>query len=388
MIKKKLFVITGSRSEFGIMKYIISSLKNFPFLTKLIVTGSHFEDSFGKTFKEIEKSKIKIFKKIFIPMKTRSEIDISNYISVSIRKFSSFFKNNKPDYILVVGDRFEIFSVAIAALLHNIRIIHVHGGELSQGSYDDNFRHAITKFSHFHFCTTAVYKKRIIQLGEKPETIFNFGSPSLGNLDLVKLPKYKNILLEYNIPLNNNYFLCTYHPETKLSKTKNIQNLKNFLKALKNFKSFNIIITSPSADTASSQFHKIILKFVKGNINFFYTKSFGNEKYLALLKNAKVVIGNSSSGVIETSYFKTPTINIGSRQFGRLIPKNVINCDYSKENILKSIKYAMSLRFKNSIKKMKSPFYKKKSIENISNQISKILKSKNVNLTKVFNDIK
>ncbi len=384
---KNICVITGSRSEYGLLKHLIKGLfkiKNFR--TKLVVTGTHLSKEYGSTYEEIKKDGLKIFKKIYLDLSHDKKFDIANITSISILKFSNFFSKNRYDLIIILGDRYEIYGAAISAYFLNIPIAHFHGGETTQGAIDEGIRHSITKMSSFHFASTKNYKKRIIQLGEKKQNVFHVGSLALDNIKKTKLLQKYYLEKYLNFKFNGNLALFTYHPVT-LERYTSKQQIKIILDALDEFKTLKIIFTQSNSDSDNKVINQEIIKYVKKNKNrTVFVNSLGSLKYYSSLKFVDFVIGNSSSGLIEVPYFKIPTINIGDRQKGRLKSKSVIDVDCNKNEIIKLIKKILDNKFSNKILNYKNPYYKEKTIQNSLKAIRNL--DLNKNLKKKFYDIK
>ena len=382
MTKKKICVITGSRAEFGLLKNTIQKLKNNKkFHCKLLVLGSHFSDKFGKTIQEIHKSKIKIDKKI----NTEIEKKLIHRISAeTLKNVYEYLKQNSFNLIIILGDRFEIFSSAIAAMYLNIPIAHIHGGELTYGLIDDAIRHSLTKMSHVHFVSNNVYKKRIIQLGENPKKIFNVGAPGVENIRLNKYFSKSILEKKLNIKFGNYNCLVSYHPETL-----NIKNLKkNFdivLSCLKKYENITKIFTFPNFDEGHDIIIKKIKKFINKNNNCYLIKSLGNEIFLNCLNQVDFIIGNSSSGILEMPYFNKPTINVGIRQNGRIFSKSVICAHHNFSDICKAINKSYNKKFLKKISKEKKKF----GDGNTSYKICSILSNMSFEnlILKKFNDI-
>tara|TARA_Y100001970_G_scaffold293483_1_gene440594 strand:- start:23518 stop:24669 length:1152 start_codon:yes stop_codon:yes gene_type:complete len=381
----KICVITGSRSEFDLLKNLIFEIKKDKyFKLEFLVTGSHLSKFFGKTVEYIKKNKLKINKLVDLSISKDDVKHISKSFSTGVEKFSSIFSQSKPDMILILGDRYEIFSCVISATLNKIPIAHIHGGERSEGSMDEGIRHSITKLSHVHFVSTEAYKKRVLQLGENQKNVYNVGSLGAEAITKVKYINKKNLQNLLKINFLKKIVLVSFHPET-LEKTLNKKNLDNFLQAIKTLNDFTIIFTMPNADIGFNLVYKNISNFVKKNKNSFLIKSLGHQKYFSLCKYINLYIGNSSSGIIELPSFNKPSINLGKRQKGRLKPKSVIDCDYNKKNILKKIKLALSKKFSKRIRNLRNPYYNGQT----SKKIVKKLKKTNYKkiLYKEFSDI-
>lgn len=385
MKKRKICVITGSRAEYGLLFWLIKSIKEDPKLElQLIVTGMHLSPEFGLTYKKIIKDGFLITKKIELLMSSDSSIGISKSIGLGVISFSEVLMDLNPDICVVLGDRFEIFSAVVASMVSRIPIAHIHGGELTQGAIDEAIRHSITKMSHLHFVATNEYAKRVIQLGENPNTVFNFGSPCIDNIKNLKLFERSKFEKLIDFKLGKLNFLVTFHPVTLENKTSENQ-FKELLMALSNFKNAKIIFTIPNADTDGRIIINMINKYVKENyINSISFKSLGQQKYLSALMHVDLVIGNSSSGLIEAPSFKIPTINIGDRQKGRIKATSVIDCEPNSKNITDAITKSLSNEFQENLDKTKNPY----GNGGASLKIKNILKNFNFNsiLKKHFRD--
>ena len=359
---KKILFISSSRADYGLLRQLILETQKINKQTYLMVTGSHLSDAFGKTISEIKKDKIKNIIKKKLLNKNFDEKNISHYIAKSIKLASEVIFNKKPDVVIILGDRYELLGCAIAAMTFRVPIAHIHGGELTKGAYDDSIRHSITKLSHLHFPAHNKYKKRLIQLGEDPKSIFNYGGLGAHSISNSKLLSKFELERYLKINLSNNIILVTFHPVT-LEKNESKFHIKNLTRFLNSLKKMTIIITSPNFDSENDIIKKELLRFSKkNNVHFF--KSLGNLIYLSLIKQAYLVIGNSSSGILETPSFGTRTINIGDRQKGRIISKNITNCDYN----FFSINQAFN-KIKKKPKKSSNPFFKKDTPKKIAKKI-------------------
>lgn len=372
LYKKKICVISSSRAEYGLLKNLIFNIKKSKKLKlQLIVTGTHLSTRHGLTYKEIVKDNLKIDKKIAILKNSDTSLSISNYLSEGIKKFSKVYSQIKPDLIFILGDKFEIFSAAIAAMLMRIPIGHAHGGETTEGAIDETIRHSITKMSHIHFVAAKEYRNRVIQLGEKPQNVFLVNGMGVDTIKNIKLNKKKILEKKIGLKLGKKNILVNFHPTTLEKNTAKIQ-IDEILNALKKFKDIKIIFTMPNADHDSKIIFKKINNFVKKNKNSAAYKSLGSLNYLSCLKLVDVIIGNSSSGLLEAPTLKVPTINIGDRQKGRLKAYSVIDCKPERKKIIynlnKILKNKKKLNFKN-------PYGK----SGASKKIIKILESLNYN---------
>lgn len=360
---RKVLFITSSRADYGLLREVILETQNLNRETYLLVTGSHLSHEFGNTIKEIKKDNVKKIIKRNILEQKFSENKISEYISKSINITSEVIIKKKPDVIVILGDRYELLGSAIAAMILRIPIAHIHGGELTIGAYDDSIRHSITKLSHLHFPVHDVYKKRLIQLGENPKTIFNFGALGAHAISKIKTLKKSEIEKILKIKLNKKIILATFHPVT-LEKNMSKYYIKNLIRFLKKLKNYIIIFTSPNFDSESNILRKEILNFEKKKDNIYFYKSLGSKIYISLMKISYLVIGNSSSGVLETPSFGVRTINIGNRQKGRIISGNIINCNYDVNSMSKAFN-----KLKKKSTKSHNPFFKKKTPIKIAKKI-------------------
>ncbi len=382
----KVSVITSTRAEYGLLKnlaYLLNKSKKFKL--QFVVTGTHLEKKFGNTIKEIRKDGFKNLKKLKYLTGGDNTISITKSIGNGMIKFCKIFINNKPDLLIVLGDRYELISSCYSATLLKIPICHFQGGEQTYGATDDVVRNSVTKLSHIHFAATKKYKKRIIQMGENPKYVFNVGG--LGCENIKKYNKISKKVLEkkYNIKISEPFCVATFHPET-LSNINILNQIKPMLQALRRYKDLRIIFTYPNADIGFKKIISEIKYFVnEDKNNRFFVKSFGKD-YYSLLGYCDFVIGNSSSGILEFPSFKKPTINIGFRQGGREKSLSVINCKNNLQSILIGIKKAKSQKFLEKIKNLRNPYYN----GNTSYKSFKILEKINYKdiLKKKFYDLK
>ena len=378
--KKKICFVTGSRSEYGLLRNIIIPLKKEKTISsKLIVTGSHLLKQYGNTSNEIIRDKIKIFKKIKISKKNDNPGEITKVSSQIINGLTNIFKRYKPDLIVILGDRYEIFVTCYVATIFKIPIVHICGGEETLNSYDNQFRHAITKMSHIHFSTTNTYKNKILKMGENSKNVFNYGSLAFSNLKNRKFKNKYELEKKYKIKFKKENFLITFHPET-IDNTHLLKNLNKIFNVFTHsrFSQCSFIFTASNNDHDGGKINAKILRFVNVNKNSYFIHSFGQDDYFSMLKNISGVIGNSSSGIIEVPSFKIGTINIGTRQQGRIFAKSVINCSFKANDVKKNIKKIISKKFRSNIKNLINPYYKKDT----SKKIKKILIK--INLKKIL----
>lgn len=371
-MKKKLCILTSCRADYDLLRNLIRIfLKSKKIKLSLVITGQHLSKYYGNASNVILKDFKKISKTININIGKSDQKNIANSVSIGVRKISRYFRLNKPSLLILLGDRYEILSAGISAFLNQIPIAHVHGGEITKGSYDDTVRHSITKLSHYHFVSHKRYKKRVIQLGENPNTVFNVGS--LGAENVSNIIFFSKELLEkkLKVKFERKIFLITINSfiEDKIS-IKEL--LINLFRVLNKFKKVSFIFTMSNSDLKSDLINKNIKYFCKTNRNSHYFKYLGADNYLSLMKISNVVIGNSSSGILETPSLRIPTINIGTRQEGRIFSKNIINCTGSYQSIYKSVKKTLSKNFTRKMKDVKNPLFKR----NTSSQIRRIIETK------------
>ena len=347
---RKICVITGTRAEFGLLRPLIELIANDNELQlQLIATGMHLSPEFGYTLNEITEAGFMVDKKVECLLSSDSSIGVSKTIALAISGFADALDELTPDLVVVLGDRTEILGAVIATAMANIPIAHLHGGETTEGAYDEAIRHSITKFSHLHFTSTEAYRKRVIQLGEHPDTVFNVGAIGLDAIK--KLPLLDRASFEQAIgfKLKERNILITYHPVT-LEKEAPIETFENILTALDELTDTALIFTHANSDKNGRIINKMITEYVSSHkdkaVEF---KSLGQLRYLSALQYVDFVIGNSSSGILEVSAFYIPTINIGDRQKGRICNESVINSNNSLEDIKKSITFALNKTFREKI---------------------------------------
>ncbi|MKL99843.1 UDP-N-acetylglucosamine 2-epimerase (hydrolyzing) [Salmonella enterica subsp. enterica] len=378
-MKKKLLYVTGSRAEYGIMKRLLKSLNDDPNIElSIIATGMHCDPEYGCTYKTIEQDGFSIEKLVDLKLENKTNAGILKSMSICQEAFGEYFQEHKYDAVIILGDRYEIFSVAVAAAMHNLPIIHLHGGEKTLGNYDEFIRHSITKMSRLHLVSTDEYRRRVIQLGEEPEFVFNVGALGAENSFLLDLPD--KVELEKKLgKLDRAYFVVVFHPETLSTLPVNEQYLE-LLGALSDFsQEYDYIFIGSNADTGSEKIKEMTLDFCR-EYGCRYIVSMRTEEYLALVKCSCGLIGNSSSGLIEVPSLKVPTINIGDRQKGRVRGYSVIDTICKKENIISAIVSSRKECFINRLQCETNPYYNK----DVNKNITKIIKTfLNINCDKL-----
>lgn len=385
-MKRKICVVTGTRAEYGLLAPLMKEIKNNKALElQLIATGAHLSPEFGLTYQTIEKEGFKISEEIEILLSADSDTAIAKSVGLGIMGFADAFSRLKPDIVVGLGDRYELLAAVSAALFVKIPVAHIHGGELSQGVMDEQIRHSITKMSHIHFPATEEYKRRIIQLGESPQNVFNVGALALDNLKEIKLLDKNEFSDETGFEFGKKNFMVCFHPVARSNQTVEEQT-KELLKALDSFPEAKIIFTGSNADAGGRKISEMLKEYaIKNKNRCAFFDSLGQKKYLSALKHVDMLIGNSSSGIIEMPYFKKPTVNIGTRQDGRIKAISVIDCDCVARSICEAIKKASSSEFLKSIKNFKHPY----GMPGAAKKITKILAEINLDniLTKKFYDL-
>lgn len=342
---KKICVVTGTRAEYGLLKPLIKRINDDNEVElQLVVTGMHLSPEFGLTYHEIEEDGFCITDKNEMLLSSDTPNGITKSIGLATIGFADIFTRNEPDMIVLLGDRYEIFAAATAAMIHRIPIAHIHGGELTEGAVDDAIRHSITKMSTIHFASTEEYRNRVIQLGEQPQNVYCVGALGVENIKKQKLLSKEELGKSINFCLDRPYVVVTYHPVTLESDAAEIQ-IKNLLNALDCFKEYKIIFTKANADTEGRIINQLIDEYVKQNRDrAVAVTSLGMVRYLTALKYCEMVIGNSSSGILEAPSFQIPTVNIGNRQKGRVRSESVIDCGYDESQIIETIKRAEHIK--------------------------------------------
>ncbi|RAU36890.1 UDP-N-acetylglucosamine 2-epimerase [Enterobacter sp. ECC-175] len=382
---KKIVFVTGSRAEYGIMKRLLLRLAEEKEIElTIIATGMHCDERYGFTYKNIENDGLVIDKLIDIEINNDTNAGILATMARCQTEFGEYFEDHKFDAVMILGDRYEIFSVAIAAAMHNLPIIHLHGGEKTLGNYDEFIRHAITKMSRLHLASTAEYQKRIIQMGENPETVFDVGALGAENAMLMDIPTKQEIEKKYGA-LERPYFVVVFHPET-MSHNDPIQQTASLLLALRQFiQKYDFVFIGSNSDTGSDEITIKIKQFCKEYGSKFFT-SLLPEEYLALNKYSQGLIGNSSSGLIEIPSLAIPTINIGDRQKGRVRGPSVIDCICETESIFLAIEKSQTNFFDKKNQQTLNPYFKRKVLDNIVGIIKSFLE-KNSTGYKDFYDL-
>ncbi|KAB0668529.1 UDP-N-acetylglucosamine 2-epimerase (hydrolyzing) [Oryzomonas sagensis] len=354
--KRKICVVTTSRADYGLLCWLMKEIEDDPDLSlSVIATGMHLAAAFGMTADVIEKDGFRIDKRIEMLLSSDSESGIVKSMGVAMISFADALKEIGPDIVVLLGDRFEIVPIALAAVVFRIPLAHIHGGETSQGAIDEVFRHSLTKMASIHFPATETYRTRILQMGENPDVTFNFGAPGLDALYRLPLLNRNELETALRFKLEGIVAIVTYHPVTTEQGTAREQ-IDNLLAAIE-ASGIKAVFTKANADTGGSVINARVEEFCRANPHRFKLfDSLGQLKYLSCLKNLDLMLGNSSSGLIEAPSFGLPVVNIGERQRGRMRAANVIDADTSTESIGEGIGRALSHDFRAGLETMGNPY--------------------------------
>lgn len=352
----KICVATATRAEYGLLKPLMDAINNHPNYTlQVLVTGAHLSPEFGMTVKQIEIDGFAIDEKVEMLLSADTATSIVKSMGVGMIGYADALSRLQPDAIVILGDRYEMLSVATAAAVFKIPIMHLHGGEVTEGAYDEAFRHCISKMSHIHFTTSEEHKNRVLQLGENPEFVFNVGAVGIDNIMNLKLLSKEALGEQLQVNWKKHIYQITYHPET-LSDVSSEASFKEILSALSTLEDTTLIFTKANADTDGRIINQMIDEYVAQHEDAYAFTSLGALRFLSLLSFADGIIGNSSSGLIEVPTFKIPTINIGDRQKGRMKSVTVLDTPIEKEAILNTIAYAKTDEFKAVLKNSTNPY--------------------------------
>lgn len=368
---RKICIVTGSRAEYGLLSGLMRIIQQDEELQlQIIATNMHLSPEFGLTYKEIEQDGFKIDKKVQMLLSGDTSNATTKSVGLATIGFADAYEDLKPDLLVVLGDRFEILAAVTAALFFKIPVAHLHGGEITEGAYDDCIRHAITKMSHLHFTSTEAYRQRVIQLGEQPNRVFYVGAIGVENIKHIPFSSKKDLEESLNFSLGKKSLLVTYHPVTLENHTAASQ-CQNLLDALDEFLEYKIIFTLPNSDTDGRILIQMIHEYVsKHSERCMSIPSLGLKRYLSALRYVNAVIGNSSSGIIEVPSFGIPTLNIGNRQKGRIAAESVIHCGTDKQEIIDGLKKCLSQEQKKIAQRALNPYDK----ENTTQEILDIIK--------------
>ena len=385
---KKVAIVTATRAEFGLLMPVIRELRKFEskaFKAELIVTGTHLSNKYGMTVQEIEANGFRIDHRVPVSVKSDTEQDISVNQAEVLIKLTDLFVKHVYNAVILLGDRYETLAAAIAAGNTRTPVMHLCGGDTTEGAIDEWIRHSITKISYLHFTTNEESRRRVIQLGEAPERVFNFGSTSIDNIlhaaDMTKAEALASVGLA-----DCSYAVCTYHPVT-MEEGGVEEQIASFLAAIKVFPDLQFIVTKSNADQGGGRINALLDEAEAGISNLHVFTSLGVRRYLSLMKYAEFVLGNSSSGIIETPAFHVPTVNIGDRQRGRLQSPGIINCAPDTQSIVMAVKTAISDEHKAVCKTVESPYGDGHAGEQIAAKVYEAVVNGGIDLKKKFHDL-
>ena len=356
-MSRKICVVTGTRAEFGLLRWLMQEIKQQPELElQVVATGMHLSPEFGSTYREIEEAGFTIHARVEMLLSADTATAVTKSMGLGVIGFADVYERLQPDVIVVLGDRFEIFAAASAALIAGIPVAHIHGGETTEGAFDEAIRHSITKMSHLHFVAAKEYRQRVIQLGEQPERVFNVGGMGIDAIKRIKLLDREELEQSLGFRFDKKNLLITFHPVTLESGASSSEQMIELLEALGELEDTRLIFTMPNADTGGRELSALVQDFVNNHDNACVFKSLGQLRYFSCLAQVDAAVGNSSSGLAEAPSFSIGTVNIGDRQKGRLKAESVMDCEPIKTSILEAIETLYSPTFKNSLEAVSNPY--------------------------------
>jgi GDP/UDP-N,N'-diacetylbacillosamine 2-epimerase (hydrolysing) len=356
-MSRKICVVTGTRAEFGLLRWLMEAINNHPELTlQVVATGMHLSPEFGSTYQEIEEAGFKIDVKVEMLLSSDTNTAITKSMGLGLIGFADAYERLAPDMLVVLGDRFEIFAATSAAMIAGIPIAHLHGGETTEGAFDEAIRHSITKMSHLHFVAADEYRRRVIQLGEHPDRVFNVGGMGIDAIRRIKLLDRDDLERSLDFVLGKKNLLITFHPVTLEGGASSVAQMQELLVALGKLEGTALIFTMPNADTGGRELGALVHQFVKKHANAKVYTSLGQLRYLSCLAHVDGVVGNSSSGLAEAPSFNIGTVNIGDRQKGRLKAESVIDCEPNSESIHSALKTLYSVDFQANLATTENPY--------------------------------
>ncbi len=355
-MNRKICVVTGTRAEYGLLRLVMEGIRQTPGLElQLVATGMHLSPEFGLTYREIEADGFQIDCKVEMLLSSDTAVGLAKSMGLGLIGFGEALQQLQPDLMLVLGDRFEIFSAAAAALVARIPVAHLHGGETTEGAFDEAFRHSITKMSHLHFVAAEQYRKRVIQLGEHPDRVFLVGGLGVDNIKKLTLLDRQELEVSLGFELGPKNLLVTFHPVT-LENASSAGQMAELFAALETLENTHLIFTMPNADTGGRELINMIERFVAKHAHARFYASLGQLRYFSCIRHVDGVVGNSSSGLLEVPSFEKGTINIGDRQRGRLKAASVIDCAPDRDSITVALQQLYSPTFQAMLKSVRNPY--------------------------------
>jgi GDP/UDP-N,N'-diacetylbacillosamine 2-epimerase (hydrolysing) len=353
---RKVCVVTGTRAEYGLLRWVMEGIKNSSLLQlQVIATGMHLSPEFGMTVYSIEADGFKVDKKVEMLLSSDTPVGVTKSMGVGLIGFADALEDLKPDIVVLLGDRYEIFVAATAAMIARLPIAHLHGGETTEGSIDEPIRHSITKMSHFHFVAAEEYRKRVVQLGEDPSRVFHVGGLGVDSIHKLELLTRNELEKQLDLKFSEKNLLITFHPVTLEKQTASHQ-MSELLLALSEFPDLGLIFTMPNADTDGRGLFQQINELCAARPNAYAFTSLGQLRYFSCVEYVDAVVGNSSSGIAEVPSFKKATVDIGDRQRGRLSASSVLHCKSDRESIGTTIRHALSPDFQNQLDRTENPY--------------------------------
>lgn len=383
---KKIAIVTATRAEFGLLLPVINRLRDYEdaeLRVDLIVTGTHLVEAYGKTIREIEAYAVRIDVTVPIPVGSDDACQISENQADTLIKFTKLFEQQKYSGVVLLGDRYETLAIAIAAGNTHTPIFHLCGGDTTEGAIDEWIRHSITKMAYLHFPTNEESRNRIIQMGESPDRVFNYGSTSVDNILQAATLSREEALESIGLDPAVRYALCTYHPVTMKSDNDDFAMLQ-FLDVIRQNPELEFVVTKSNADQGGARINELLDRAEKEIVNLHVYSSLGIRRYLSLMRYAEFVLGNSSSGIIETPVFHIPTVNIGDRQAGRLHVDSIIDCGESTEEICRAVRLARTDAFRNKCQQTVCPYGDGNAAKRIAERIVHVVQEQEIDLKKKF----
>lgn len=383
----KICVVTATRAEFGLLKPLLEKLLKVPeFDIRIVATGMHLSPEFGLTYREIEEAGMKIDRKIEMQLSSDSTVAMSKTMGLTMIGFADYFEETKPDYALLIADRYETLAVAATAMCMQIPIIHLYGGETTEGAIDESIRHAISKMSYLHFATTEPYRKRIVQMGEDPGRVFCVGGLGVENIKTCPLLAKAELEESLDMKLDKPYAVVTFHPVT-LERDSAKGQAMELMRACEEYPDLKFIFTKANSDASGRIINELFTEFADRHSNMKIYDSLGLKRYLSAVKYASFVLGNSSSGIMEVPSFGIPTVNIGDRQRGRLRAESIIDCAPDKEHIVSAINKALSAEFQSFCRTCRNPYEGENPSGDIVKILQRFIREGRIDLKKEFYNI-
>ncbi|MGP9833527.1 UDP-N-acetylglucosamine 2-epimerase [Marinobacter sp. NSM] len=354
---RKICVVTGTRAEFGLLRWLMGEIQNHPELElQVVATGMHLSPEFGSTYREIEEAGFEIDARVEMLLSSDTNTAVTKSMGLGVIGFADAYERLAPDIVVVLGDRFEIFAATSAAMIAGLPVAHLHGGETTEGAFDEAIRHSITKMSHLHFVAADEYRQRVIQLGEHPDRVFNVGGMGIDAIKRIKLLSREELEKSLELTLGERNLLVTFHPVTLEGDDSSAGQMRELLAALDELKDTTLIFTMPNADTGWRELSALVREFVQAHPNAKVYTSLGQLRYFSCLAQIDGVVGNSSSGLAEAPSFNIGTVNIGDRQKGRLKANSVIDCEPNRESIQAALQTLYSKAFQSGLTSVSNPY--------------------------------